>query len=79
VETTISAQKSWSKKEWGVCLFGAIAVLCAVSFYQIVNKPTSYEECVMQNVKPGDSDKGALVKAAACRKMFPNPYDIFDK
>lgn len=83
MEATIGAKpekKPWGKREWGLCLLAAFVAWCAISFYQIVNKPMSYEECVMQNIKPGDSDRGAAVKADACRKMFPkNPYDVFDK
>lgn len=33
--------------------------------------PTTYEECVFKNVKDANSDKGALIANAVCRKKFP--------
>jgi hypothetical protein len=33
--------------------------------------PTTYEECVFENVRDANSDRGASIANAVCRKKFP--------
>lgn len=53
--------------------------LAAFAGYSKVSSPGTYEECVMNNIKDAQNDKAALLVNAACRRMFPDPPNYFDK
>lgn len=42
------------------------------------NAPQNYEDCVLEYIKPGLSDRGALLVADACQKKFSEPAKAFD-
>lgn len=81
MEATLGAKpekKHWFGRRdvWITCAI-LIATSIIMFFAKLSTGPTSYEDCVLKNVVPGDSDRGAAVKADACRKKFPKNY--FDK
>ena len=62
----------------------AMAAMVAVAIYAIkeINKPSTYEECILKNMKDAQSERAAAYISQACRREFPeppNPFDQFDK
>lgn len=80
MEAVMEKSKTEKKQRmWPYYLLGAFLMYMAIASFKYFTTPRSYEECVMKNIQPGDSDSAAQIKAKACRQMFPNPYDRFDK
>lgn len=42
------------------------------------NSPQNYEDCVLEHIKPGISDRGALLVADACQRKFSEPTKVLD-
>jgi nitrogen fixation protein FixH len=59
----------------------SIFVLLATTAHAGLFGPSTYEECILENMKNAQSDRAALMIAAACRKQFPNKniFDQFDE
>jgi hypothetical protein len=79
MENIIAVKSGWTWRQWALCLASAFLVYCGVQFYKLTSTPTTYEECIMKALSPGDSDTAAKLKAGVCAKKHPNPYDKFDK
>ena len=47
------------------------AILIIFTLLITACSPTTYEECVFENVKSANSDRGAAIANAVCRKKFP--------
>lgn len=80
--TVADSQNSEKKiRQWPYYLLGAFLMYMAIASYKYFSAPHSYEECVMDNIKPGDSDTAAKIKSAACYKMFPKPsaFDVVER
>jgi len=65
----------WGK--WASYAAVCFVIYCGIQFFTVVNKPHSYEECVMDAIKPGDSDTAAKIKAAVCSNKF-GPKNAFE-
>ena len=47
------------------------AILIIFTLFITGCSPETYEECVFKNVKSANSDRGAAIANAVCRKKFP--------
>jgi hypothetical protein len=67
----IAVKASWTWRQWAICFISAFFVYCGWQFYKLASTPTTYEECIMEALSPGDSDTAAKIKAGVCAKRFP--------
>jgi hypothetical protein len=78
MENTIAVKTGWTWRQWALCFVSAFLVYCGVQFCKLTTTPTTYEECVMKALSPGDSDTAAKIKAGVCRQQFPAPGEFDD-
>lgn len=73
------AELMQAKMEIGMALLRLVTIIIGVTVLGACG-PSSYDECILDNVKEAKTGNGAAMIHRACRSQFPmeNHFDKFD-